>query len=139
MEKQMSFQFSQRSKDRMEGVDPRLIEIANLALRISPIDFGIPKTGGVRTTEMQQTLFKDGVSKADGVRHVSEHQIRPGEKYGRALDFYSYVKGAPSWDKHNMAIVGAAFLQAASALGYRLQWGGLWKNFKDYPHVQIVE
>ena len=128
----MSFQFSQRSKDRMVGIDPRLIEITNLALQISPIDFGIPAHGGLRTAEEQKLLFLDGVSKADGVKHKSKHQS------GKALDFYAYVKGAPSWDYHNMAIVGAAHLQAASALNIRLQWGGLWKNFKDYPHIQLL-
>ena len=126
------FKFSQRSKDRMKGIDPRLIEIANLALQISPIDFGIPQHGGVRTAEEQWVLFMDGASKADGAHHKSKHQS------GKALDFYAYVKGAPSWDYHNMAIVGAAHLQAASALNIRLQWGGLWKNFKDYPHIQLL-
>lgn len=133
------YHFSQRSIDRMRGIDPRLIEIANLALTISPIDFGIPRHGGVRTAEQQKILFLDGASKCDGVRHKSKHQIRPGAKYGTALDFYAYVKGTASWDYLNMAIVGASFLQAASALGYRLQWGGLWKTFKDYPHVQILK
>jgi len=128
----MSFQFSQRSKDRMKGIDPRLIEIANLALQISPIDFGIPQHGGLRTAEEQWALFMDGVSKADGVHHKSKHQS------GKALDFYAYVRGAPSWDLLNMSIVGASFLQASCSLGYETQWGGLWKTFKDYPHIQLL-
>ena len=116
----------------MAGVDPRLIEVANLALQISPIDFGIPRDGGLRTTEVQQRLFDEGLSLLDGVNMKSYHQS------GKALDFYAYVDGKASWDKHHMAIVGASFLQAAAALGYPLQWGGLWKSFKDYPHVQLV-
>lgn len=128
----MTWKLSKRSKQRREGVDSRLIEICDLALEICPIDFGIPEDGGVRTSARQNQLYHDKKSKCDGFVKPSYHQT------GKALDFYAYVDGAASWDKLHLALVGAAFLQAASELGYRLEWGGLWKNFKDYPHVQLV-
>jgi len=126
------FKFSTRSTEILSTVDERLQKIAAMALVISPIDFGFPPTGGLRSQETQYELFKDGKSKADGFSQRSYHQT------GQALDFYAYVEGKASWEKEHLAVVAAAFLQAAAKLGYPLEWGGLWKNFKDYPHVQLV-
>lgn len=127
----MTFQFSERSLERMEGVDPRLKEIAKHAITISKIDFGIPADGGLRTAERQAELFATGKSKADGVKNKSRHQS------GNALDVYAYVEGKASWEKEHLAMVAAAMLQSASILGYKLEWGGLWKSFVDMPHFQI--
>lgn len=124
---------STRSKQRREGVDLRLIEICDLALQISPIDFGIPEHGGLRTTEEQYQLYLGGKSKCDGHTNLSEHQS------GKALDFYAYVDGKASWDEYHLTQVAAAYLQAASELGYFLQWGGHFKGGWDKPHVQLRE
>ena len=129
----MAYQLSTNSKERRKGVDLRLIEICDLALEISVIDFGIPADGGLRNATRQRQLFDDGKSKADGYDKKSFHQS------GKALDFYAYVDGKASWDTEHLAMVAAAFLQAASLLGYKLKWGGLWHGFKDMPHVQLAE
>lgn len=129
----MPWVLSERSKQRREGVDYRLIEICNLALSISLVDFGIPEHGGLRTAEDQHQLYLDDKSKCDGIELKSRHQS------GKALDFYAYVDGAASWNEHHLTQVAAAFLQAASELGYALRWGGHWKNFRDMPHVQLME
>lgn len=128
----MTYQLSDKSRAHRLGVNNKLIEIDDLALEISPIDFGIPDTGGLRTTRQQQRLCLDGKSKCNGVDDISKHQ------QGLALDFYAYVDGKASWDKLHLAIVAAAHLQAASELGYAIEWGGLWKTFKDYPHIQLI-
>ena len=127
------FKLSNSSKQRREGVDPRLIEISDLALSISVVDFGHPADAGKRTAERQNKLFLTGKSKCDGYNKLSPHQS------GKALDFYAFVNGKASWDTEHLAMVAAAFLQAASILGYKLKWGGLWKSFKDYPHVELVD
>ena len=127
----MSFKFSKRSKDRMAGVSKELKEIANLAIKISIIDFGIPEFGGKRTSEEQNGLYRAKKSKCDGYHTWSRHQ------YGDALDVYAYIDGKASWDEGHLALVAAAMLQAANELGYKLEWGGLWKNYKDMPHFQI--
>ena len=116
----------------MEGVDTRLHEICEMALTISKVDFGIPSSGGLRTAEQQKELFNDGKSKCDGFISLSNHQS------GNALDFYAYVDGKASWDDLHLAMVATAFLQAASHLGYTLRWGGNFKNFKDFPHVELT-
>lgn len=129
----MGFQLSNNSMMNLAGVDSRLIDIADVAIKLSPIDFGIPSTGGLRTTEDQAKLFEDGVSKADGVNNKSYHQT------GKALDVYAYVDGKASWDKLHLATIAAAMLQASSQLGYELKWGGLWKSWQDYPHFEIKD
>lgn len=127
------FSLSNRSKKRREGIDPRLIEISDLAITLSAVDFGHPGDAGIRTAERQNELYNAGKSKCDGYGNASFHQT------GLALDFYAFVEGKASWNKYDLAMVAAAFLQAASILGYKLEWGGLWSGFKDYPHVQLLE
>lgn len=124
-------QLSKNSLRNRSGVDKRLIEISDLAIQITLIDFGHGKDSGKRTAARQNKLFTDGLSKADGYKKISYHQT------GMALDFYAYVDGKASWQREHLAMVAAAFLQAASILGYKLEWGGLWGW--DYPHVQLVE
>lgn len=127
------FTFGERSKSILSGVDVRLQEIANEAIKITKVDFGFPLNGGMRTREEQFQLYKEGKSNADGYINISYHQT------AKALDFYAFVDGKANWDEHNLTMVAAAFLQSASKLGYKLTWGGLWKSFQDYPHVQVED
>ena len=135
------FALSEKSKKRRDGVNSRLIEINDLALTISHIDFGIPRDGGIRTAERQNVLFKNGKSKADVFVNESYHQT------GDALDFYAFVAGRASWQEDHLTVVAAAHLQAASILGYGLEWGGFWKSNKlingipygwDAAHLQLA-
>ena len=127
------FKLSNTSKQRREGVDPRLIEISDLAIQITVVDFGHPADGGLRSAERQNDMYYMGLSKCDGYKRLSKHQS------GKALDVYAYVDGKASWDTEHLAMVAAAFLQAACMLGYELEWGGLWTSFKDYPHFQLLD
>jgi len=124
------FQLSKKSRGRLEGIDERLIEIIDLALTTSKVDFGIPEYGGLRTATEQYGLFQTGRSKKDGQEKKSYHQT------GRAFDIYAYVDGKASWEEAHLSMVAAAILQAASTLGYKLKWGGLWK-WTDMPHFQL--
>lgn len=116
----------------MSGIDVRLIYIAERAIKITRVDFGIPEHGGLRTAEEQKALFDKGVSKADGYHNKSRHQS------GKALDFYAYVDGKATWDVEYMAQIACAFYQSASELNHKIEWGGLWKGFPDSPHIQLV-
>lgn len=127
----MTFRLGNRSRERLNGVDARVIEIIELALTISIIDFGIPQHGGLRTAAVQRELFKKKVSKCDGIKNKSAHQS------GLAFDVYAYVDGAASWDRYQLTQIATAMLQAASLLGYGLEWGGLFKSFVDMPHFEL--
>ena len=128
----MSFKLGSKSKQRLKGVDPRIIKILDLALNITMIDFGIPANGGLRTMPTQKLLFDKGVSKCDGIKNKSAHQS------GLAFDIFAYVDGAASWDRYQLTQCAAAILQAAALLGYQLHWGGLYKSFVDMPHFELV-
>lgn len=51
------FNFSKKSHERLITADPRLVEIALEAIKISKVDFGIPEFGGKRTNQEQAALY----------------------------------------------------------------------------------
>ena len=126
-----SFKFGAKSLERRQGIRSELVEIDDLAIQLTIIDFGHPAYAGKREASIQHGLFLDGKSKADGYKKLSKHQS------GDALDFYAFVDGKASWNPEHLAIVACAYLQAAMLLGYRIEWGGLWKGFRDMPHIQF--
>ena len=119
--------FSERSKAKLQGVDPRLIKVAELALQRSPFDFGI--TEGLRTAERQKQLVAEGKSQTLRSRHL----------LGRAIDFVVYINGKPNWDLDNYQKVAQVFKQVAAEEGIEIEWGGDWKTFKDGPHIQLKD
>jgi len=127
----MGFELGKNSINNMAGIDDRLIDIAELAITLSPIDFGIPSSGGLRSTEDQAALYTSGKSKCDGRTNKSYHQT------GKAIDVYGYVDGKASWDKLHLTTIATAMLQASAQLGYELKWGGLWKSWQDMPHFEL--
>jgi peptidoglycan L-alanyl-D-glutamate endopeptidase CwlK len=140
----MAFSLSEKSKTNRAGIDKRLIEISDLAITITLVDFGHGPYSGLRTAEEQHQLHIDGSSPyCDGYKVKSNHQT------GKALDFYAFVDGKASWKSEHLAMVAAAHLQAASTLGYKAKWGGLWprKNNPsegihygwDCPHIELVD
>ena len=140
----MGFKLSESSKRNRRDVDPRLIQISDLAITLTLVDFGHGPDSGFRTGERQLELHRDGKSKADGYKRKSNHQS------GKALDFYAFVNGRASWEHDHLAMVASAFFQAACILGYRIRWGGLWASRNptvvngipygwDCPHIELLE
>ena len=126
----------------MSGVHPDLKLVFQAALDDSPVDFGIPGHGGLRTEGEQNELFVKGKSKCDGFNEKSNHQS------GNALDFYAYVNGAASWNGVHLAMVAAVILSTAERLriegliNIEIKWGGTFgsDNFDgwDFPHIEIA-
>ena len=128
------FKLSENSKKNREGIDQRLIEIDDLAITLTVIDYGHHSNSGLRTAEVQHDLFLQNLSKCDGYEIKSKHQS------GKALDFYAYVDGKVSWDPGHLAQVACAYFRAAMILGYKIKWGGLFKpNGWDKPHIELDE
>lgn len=138
------FRLSEKSKKNREGIDPRLIEIDDLAITLTLVDYGHGPDSGLRTTARQHELHVNGASLADGVNKRSKHQD------GKALDFYAFVGGKASWKHQHLAMVACAYLQAASILGHKIEWGGLWKSRNptiidgipygwDCPHISLID
>ena len=64
----MSFQLSNRSKGRLEGVNPQLVQVVNEAIKRTKVDFGV--TCGMRTVEEQEKLVASGASQTMKSKHL---------------------------------------------------------------------
>ena len=138
----MCYQFSKLSVERMKGVHPDLITIFSETIKNSPIDFGIPESGGIRSAGQQNILFQQGVTKCDGIQDKSKHQT------GEALDVFAYVNGKASWNKSHLCMIAGIVLATAKRLKKEgkvqseINWGGTFGSDKfqgwDLPHFEIV-
>lgn len=126
------YKLSKRSLQRLEGIDPVLIEIVKEAIKESPYDFGVPGFGGLRTAEEQNGLYMKRVSKCDGYIKKSYHQT------GKAFDIYAFVDGKASWNRNHLTKIARHIQKVAEEkFNIKLTWGGDWTSFKDMPHFQI--
>jgi peptidoglycan L-alanyl-D-glutamate endopeptidase CwlK len=125
------FSLGKKSIENLIGVDDELIDVVELAIEITKVDFGIPSTGGYRVEAEQAKLYTAGLSLCDGRVRLSKHQT------GRAVDVFAYVNGTASYDTENLAMVAAAMLQASSQLNIELKWGGHFRSFSDMPHFEL--
>lgn len=115
------FRLGERSLRRLQGVHPDLLAVVQYAIRVTPVDFGIPATGGVRSRATQQHLVADGKSGTTRSRHLTGH----------AVDIYAYVDGKASWQPKHVLAVHDAFEVASAALEVPLRWGGDWDGDGD--------
>ena len=81
-----NFSLSNRSWDRLRGVDPRLVGVVAYAITISEVDFTVLE--GLRTAERQRELVAAGKSQTMNSRHL----------VGEAVDLGAWVDGTVSWD-----------------------------------------
>jgi hypothetical protein len=127
------YKLGSNSIKNLEGVDPRWLEIIPLALTLTQVDFGIPRDGGVRTALRQNEMFLDPdiETKCDGYINVSNHQS------GKSVDVFAYIDSRASWHREHLLEIAAAMFQAASRLGYTIEWGGLWPW--DAPHFNLLD
>ena len=132
------FKLSKTSRQRLHGIKPELIAIIETAIKTSPIDFGIPQDGGLRSAYRQNEMYAQGrtkagakITNADGFKKLSRHQS------GEAFDIYAFVDGKASWDIAHLTIIASHLIEVAKANGVELEWGGTWK-MRDFPHFQIL-
>lgn len=112
---------SQRSRDRLTGVNPALVAVVERAIQLSAVDFGI--TEGLRTAERQTQLVAAGASSTMNSRHLT----------GDAVDVVAYVGGAVSWKLSVYCQIAAAFREASMELHQPIRWGGCWSLLRDLP------
>lgn len=122
----MTFSLSQKSLDKMQGVDSRLIQVVKRAIEITTVDFKVLE--GLRTPERQQELLKQKVTQTLKSKHLG----------GLAVDLGA-LKGADvSWDKSLYFEIAKAMKQASKELNIPIRWGGDFKSFFDGPHFELV-
>lgn len=119
--------FNELSVDRMQGVDPRLIEILQITRQRTGIPFEI--TEGLRDSERQAELVEASKSQTMNSKHLT----------GNALDIHILnPDGSANWDFEAYRPIADAAKQVAAELGYNdLVWGGDWQSLRDGVHFQL--
>ena len=123
----MIFRFGQRSIERMDGIHPKLLAVANDAISASLSDMTVPDMGGMRTLEQQKSLVAKGVSKTINSMHVKQK-----DGYGHAIDLIPYVNGKAivnaltTQDREHWYDIVWAMKYGAEKNGLSLRWGGRW-------------
>ena len=125
--------FGKKSKERLKGVDTKLVNVLNELIKI--MDCTIIE--GVRSEEKQQEYFKKGKSKIDGITKKGMHQL------GKAIDLAPYPI---DWnDRDRFHYMGGMIRGIAKQLNVNVRWGGDWdsdgqtkdNSFDDLVHVEI--
>ena len=108
------FRLSQRSLDRMEGVDERLVAVVKYAINATKTDFGVIQ--GLRTIEMQKALVAKGASQTMKSKHLD----------GLAVDLMAFVSGRGSWELNLYDDLADAMKEGAELAGVAVRWGAAW-------------
>lgn len=127
----MTFLFSARSEEKLQGVHPDLVKVVRMALYVSRTDFVIIE--GVRTLEKQLEYYRAGKSRTKKSRHLTGHavDIMPW------LDTDDDGDKEGSWEREHFYPINDAMREASSITKIPVEWGGSWSSFPDMPHWQL--
>jgi peptidoglycan L-alanyl-D-glutamate endopeptidase CwlK len=112
------YQLSNRSLEKLEGVDERLVNVVKRAIELTDTDFGVIQ--GLRTIEEQEALVAKGASQTMKSKHLE----------GLAIDLMAYVNGKGCWELNVYDNIAEAVQQAATEQGVAIRWGAAW-NIAD--------
>ena len=108
------FKLSQRSFQRLAGVDEALQETVKLAIQKTKIDFGV--ICGMRNLKEQEALVAKGASKTMKSKHLE----------GKAVDLMAYIDGRASWELNVYDEIADAMKEASKETEVDLRWGACW-------------
>ena len=157
--------FGSTSKKVLDTLHPDLVKILELAIKRSPVDFGLH--AGARTVEKQQEYYDTGKSRVNPKAYPSEEDLAkkgkhitiPGHPvYGlsRAVDLHVSEKHngkSLAWDDTHLAMVAGVIVSCAkellekSEVTHKIRWGGDWsmdgvialdQKLKDLPHFELL-
>ena len=152
----MAFNLSQKSLDRLNGVDERLQRVVKLAIQLTKQDFMVLE--GVRTIQQCMVNYGNGRTAAQCVaKGVPAQYANPNaakvtwlndpfaSKHvsGKAVDLVPYPVDWNDLKKFDQ--IAKAMLQAAKELGAPVRWGADWDNDgkprerveSDSPHFEV--
>jgi len=121
--------FGRRSRERLKGVDSRLVNILNELVKIMDVTI----IEGLRTKERQEELVAQGKSQTKFSKHIE----------GRAVDLAPYPV---DWeDRERFHYMGGMIRGIGKQMGVDVRWGGDWDSdgeikdnkFDDLVHVEI--
>lgn len=110
----MTFKLSDKSMNRLAGVNPELVRVVKKAITYTKIDFGV--TCGLRTVEEQKVLVASGASQTMKSKHIE----------GNAVDVVAYIGPRISWELNLYDDIADAFKMAAQEVGLGIKWGAAW-------------
>jgi peptidoglycan L-alanyl-D-glutamate endopeptidase CwlK len=110
----MTFKLSQRSRDKLDGVDAGLVAVVDYAIAVTKIDFGV--ICGLRSIEEQRELVAKGASKTLKSKHID----------GYAVDLMAYIGSRGSWELNIYDEIADAMKEGAQAAGVGIRWGAAW-------------
>tara|TARA_Y100000592_G_scaffold27096_1_gene42953 strand:+ start:905 stop:1285 length:381 start_codon:yes stop_codon:yes gene_type:complete len=125
------YKFGKRSRDRLKGVDSRLVNVLNQLIKIMDVTI----IEGLRSAERQQELLKKGATKVKYSKHME----------GKAVDIAPYPI---DWDdRERFHYMGGMVRGIAKALNLNIRWGGDWDSdgeikdnkFDDLVHIEIKD
>lgn len=123
--------FGKRSKDRLKGVNPKLVNILNELIKIMDVTI----IEGLRSEERQKELLAQGKSKTKYSKHLE----------GKAVDLAPYPI---DWeDRERFHYMGGMLRGIAKQLNINVRWGGDWDNdgeikdnsFDDLVHIELLD
>ena len=129
------YSFGSSSRKRLETCDPRLIELAEEAIKY--IDFSV--ICGHRTQEEQNNAVHSGFSKVEYPN--SKHNSIPS----KAMDLAPYPI---DWENTTrFAFLMGTIKGIALSKGIKVRFGGDWDSdgditdhdFMDWPHIELVD
>ena len=121
--------FGKRSKERLRGVDARLVSVLNELVKIMDVTI----IEGLRSEQRQEKLLKEGSTKTKFCKHIT----------GKAVDLAPYPI---DWkDRDRFHYMGGMIRGIAKQLNVPVRWGGDWDSdgetkdnrFDDLVHVEI--
>lgn len=110
----MAFKLSKRSLNNLVGVDQRLVEVVQIAIEVTDIDFAVIE--GVRTVARQRELVAKGASQTMKSKHID----------GLAVDLMAYIGDRASWELNLYDNIADAMKIGAIEVGCPIRWGGAW-------------
>tara|TARA_R100001509_G_C4738285_1_gene172312 strand:- start:43 stop:423 length:381 start_codon:yes stop_codon:yes gene_type:complete len=123
--------FGKRSKERLRGVDTKLVNVLNELIKIMDVTI----IEGLRSEQRQEKLLKEGLTKTKFSKHIE----------GKAVDLAPYPI---DWnDRDRFHYMGGMIRGIAKQLNVPVRWGGDWdgdgetkdNQFDDLVHVEIKE
>ena len=123
--------FGKRSKERLKGVDSRLVNVLNELIKIMDVTI----IEGLRSEERQKELLAKGATKVKYSKHME----------GKAVDLAPYPV---DWENRDgFHYMGGMIRGIAKQLGVKVRWGGDWDSdgdvkdngFDDLVHVEILD
>ena len=140
----MTYALGAKSKERLAGVHPDLVNVVEMAILLTKQDFMVLE--GVRTPERQAALYAQGRTKP-GQKVTwtlkSNHFKNPQTGYGHAVDLVPFPV---DWSHKKLDVVSKAMFAAADTLGVKIRWGADWdrdgnpreKGESDSPHFELA-